>query len=143
MGEAQKADTKVAARNKRMFGARVGTLKKFTKDEVKKKEVVEKKKLVEKRVDEKSEREKEEMRNKKRELFDEQKKKKKDIQIITIQMKRVEEYEMWENSKKQEVNFIRTKDSQPVIYWLPKNHNKESEALLTESKEAIEKEIDD
>merc|ERR1712059_165097 len=64
--EAQKADTKVAARNKRMFGALVGTLKKFTKDEVKKKEVVEKKKLVEKRVDEKSEREKEEMRNKKR-----------------------------------------------------------------------------
>jgi len=141
--EAQKADTKNAARNKRMFGALLGTLKGFTKDEVKKKDLLEKKKTVEKRVEEKSEKEKEEVRNKKRELFEEQKKKKKDIQIIQIQMKRVEEYECWENSKKQEVNFIRTKESSQMIYWLPKVHNEKSESLLAESKEAIEKEIDE
>merc|ERR1712130_568997 len=140
---AQKADTKVAARNKRMFGALVGTLKKFTKDEIAKKETVEKKKQVEKKVEEKNEREKEEIRNRKRELFEEQKKKKKDIQIIQIQMKRVEEYETWETSKKSEVNFIRTKTSQPEIYWLPKQHSDKSEALLVESREAVEKEIEE
>merc|ERR1712025_1159 len=93
--------------------------------------------------EERSEKEKEEVRNKKRELFEEQKKKMKDIQIIQIQMKRVEEYECWENSKKQEVNFIRTKENSQMIYWLPKIHNDKSEALLQESKEAVEKEIDE
>merc|ERR1712025_868496 len=93
--------------------------------------------------EERSEKEKEEVRNKKRELFEEQKKKMKDIQIIQIQMKRVEEYECWENSKKQEVNFIRTKENSQMIYWLPKIHNEKSEALLQESKEAVEKEIDE
>ena len=43
------------------------------------------------------------MRNRKRELFDEQKKKKKDIQILQIQLKRTEEFEAWESSKKSEV----------------------------------------
>ena len=81
---------------------------------------MEKKKEVEKIVEEKVEKEKEEIKNKKRELFYEQKKKKKDIQIIQIQMKRVEEYEIWEKSKQFEGNFIRTK-AEPEIYWLPKN----------------------
>jgi len=141
--EEQKSDKKVVDRNRRMFGALVGTLQKFNKEEIKKKDVLEKKKVVEKKVEEKTEREKEEIKNRKRELFDEQKKKKKDIQIIQIQMKRVEEYEAWEKSKKSEVNFIRTKTSQPEIYWLPKQHSDKSEALLVESREAVEKEIEE
>merc|ERR1712106_715879 len=140
--EEQKSDKKVVDRNRRMFGALVGTLQKFNKEEIKKKDVLEKKKVVEKKVEEKTEREKEEIKNRKRELFDEQKKKK-DIQIIQIQMKRVEEYEAWEKSKRSEVNFIRTKTAQPDIYWLPKQHSDKSEALLVESREAIEKEIEE
>ena len=127
--EEQKNDTKVVARNRRMFGALVGTLQRFNKEEIKKKDVLEKKKVVEKKVEEKTEREKEEIKTRKRELFDEQKKKKKDIQIIQIQMKRVEEYEAWEKSKKSEVNFIRTKTTQPEIYWLPKQHTDKSEGI--------------
>jgi len=141
--EEQKSDKKVVDRNRRMFGALVGTLQKFNKEEIKKKDVLEKKKVVEKKVEEKTEREKEEIKNRKKELFDEQKKKKKDIQILQIQMKRVEEYEAWEKSKKAEVNFIRTKSSQPDIYWLPKVHTEKSEALLAESREAVEKEIEE
>merc|ERR1711872_749321 len=49
----------------------------------------------------------------------------------------------WEKSKKSEVNFIRTKTSQPEIYWLPKQHSDKSEALLVESREAVEKEIEE
>ena len=105
-----------------MFGALVGTLQKFNKEEIKKKDVLEKKKVVEKNVEEKVEKEKEEIKNKKRELFYEQKKKKKDIQIIQIQMKRVEEYEIWEKSKQFEGNFIRTK-AEPDIFWMPKTHS--------------------
>merc|ERR1711915_467075 len=112
--EEQKSDKKVVDRNRRMFGALVDTLQRFNKEEIRKKE-----------------------------LFDEQKKKKKDIQILQIQMKRVEEYEAWEKSKKAEVNFIRTKSSQPDIYWLPKVHTEKSEALLAESREAVEKEIEE
>lgn len=144
--EEQKTDTKSAARNKRMFGSLLGTLKKFTKEEVQKKDVVDKKKLVEKKVEEKTEKEKEEIKTKKRELFYEHKKKKKDIQIIQIQMKRVEEYETWESSKKKEVNFIRTKGTPPglpEIFWLPKKHTEGTQALLVESKETIEKQIEE
>ena len=108
-----------------MFGALVGTLQKFNKEEIKKKDVTEKKKVVELKVEERTEKEKEEIKNRKRELFSEQKKKKKDILIIQKQMKRVEEYEIWEKSKQKEVNFIRTK-SQPDIYWLPKMHTDKS-----------------
>jgi len=139
--EEQKSDKKVVDRNRRMFGALVGTLQRFNKEEIKKKDVLEKKKVVEKKVEEKTEREKEEIKNKKRELFDEQKKKKKDIQVLQIQMKRVEEYEIWENSKKVEVNFIRTKTTKPEIYWLPKRHTTKTEALLAESRELVEMEI--
>ena len=157
--EQAKGDTKTAARAKRMFGNLLGTLQKFTKDEVKQKEVVEKQKVALKKVDfhhtfvfffswsiqveEKNEREKEEMRNRKRELFDEQRKEKKSIQILQIQLKRTEEFEAWETSKKSEVNFIRTKGEVNPIYWLPKNHSEKTEALLSETKTAVEKELEE
>lgn len=139
--EEQKNDNKVVARNRRMFGALVGTLQKFNKEEIKKKDVLEKKKVVEKNVEEKVEKEKEEIKNKKRELFYEQKKKKKDIQIIQIQMKRVEEYEIWEKSKQFEGNFIRTK-AEPDIFWLPKNHSEKTKELVQNTKETVAKEIE-
>merc|ERR1711997_1317296 len=91
--EEQKTDKKSSARNKRMFGALVGTLQRFNKEEVKKKDVTEKKKVVEMKVEERTEKEKEEIKNRKRELFTDQKKKKQDIKILHIQMRRVEEYE--------------------------------------------------
>ena len=102
-----------------MFGALVGTLQRFNKEEVKKKDVTEKQKEKLMKVEERTEKEKEEIKNRKRELFTDQKKKKQDIKILHIQMRRVEEYETWEKSKKQEANFIRTK-ADPPLYWLPK-----------------------
>merc|ERR1719402_577698 len=142
--EQQKGDTKAVARNKRMFGNLLGTLQKFTKDEVKQKAVVEKQKEVLKKVEEKTEREKEDMRNRKRELFEEQKRKKKDIQILQIQLKRTEEFEAWEASKKSEVNFIRTKgEPGPAVYWLPKGHSEKTKGLLDESRETVEKELEE
>ena len=83
------------------------------------------------------------MRNRKRELFDEQRKEKKSIQILQIQLKRTEEFEAWETSKKSEVNFIRTKGEVNPIYWLPKNHSEKTESLLSETKAAVEKELEE
>merc|ERR1712080_522450 len=72
------------------------------------------------------------------------KKKKKDIQIIQIQLKRTEEFEAWQNSKKSEVNFIRTKNENGhAIYWLPKNMSEKTEGLLAESRAIIEKEMEE
>jgi len=141
--EAQKGDTKAVARNRRMFGNLLGTLQKFTKEQKEQKQE-QKQKEVLKKVEEKTEREKEDMRNRKRELFEEQKKKKKDIQILQIQLKRTEEFEAWEASKKSEVNFIRTKaEPGPPVYWLPKAHSEKSKGLLAESRATVEKELEE
>ena len=45
-----------------MFGALVGTLQKFNKEEIKKKDVTEKKKVVDLKVEEKTEKEKEDIK---------------------------------------------------------------------------------
>ena len=108
-----------------MFGALVGTLQRFNKEEIKKKDVTEKKKVVDLKVEEKTEKEKEDIKNRKRELFSKQRKEKQDLKIIHIQMRRVEEFEVWEKSKQKELHFIRTK-AQPDIYWCPKTHNEKT-----------------
>ena len=62
-------------------------------------------------------------------------------------MKRVEEFETWENSKRKEMQFIRCKKSKigpvPPIYYLPKIHTEETLTLLEETMELVEKEIAD
>jgi len=138
--EEQKTDKKSSARNKRMFGALVGTLQRFNKEEVKKKDVTEKQKEKLMKVEERTEKEKEEIKNRKRELFTDQKKKKQDIKILHIQMRRVEEYETWEKSKKQEANFIRTK-ADPPLYWLPKTISDKSIELQQATRQLVEKEV--
>ena len=92
-------------------------MQKFNKEEIKKKDVTEKKKVVDLKVEEKTEKEKEDIKNRKRELFSKQRKEKQDLKIIHIQMRRVEEFEIWEKSKQKEINFIRTK-AQPDICLL-------------------------
>ena len=51
-------------------------------------------------------------------------------------MKRAEEFEIWERSKRKEQKYIRTKNSSTKIYYLPKNHN---DSTLT----ALENTMDD
>merc|ERR1739838_1262589 len=72
--EEQKTDKKSSARNKRMFGALVGTLQRFNKEEVKKKDVTEKQKEKLMKVEERTEK-KRRNRKKKKEEFAKRKKK--------------------------------------------------------------------
>ena len=55
-------------------------------------------------------------------------------------MRRVREFESWEESKRKEMFSIRTKAA-PGIYFLPKEHCEETRAAHDESMEAIEAEI--
>merc|ERR1712071_33001 len=126
-----------------MFGSILGTLQCFSMDEKKKKQVTEKKQEVEKKIDEKTEKEKEELKVKRRELLDEQRSKKQDIRVLQAQMQRVEVYEEWEKSKKSEKCFIRTTKGSNPVYWIPSTHTSKTHSLLQDSRDRIEKEIEE
>ena len=57
-----------------------------------------------------------------------------------IQMKRVEEFELWEKNKRRQMSSIRTSAS-PRLFFLPKEHNDQTMTSLEETMEAIENEI--
>jgi len=56
-------------------------------------------------------------------------------------MKRAEEFEIWERSKRKEQKYIRTKTSSTKIYYLPKNHNDSTLTALENTMDEIDEEI--
>ena len=56
-------------------------------------------------------------------------------------MKRAEEFETWERSKRKEQKYIRTKNSSTKIYFLPKHHNDETLTALESTMDEIDQEI--
>ena len=56
-------------------------------------------------------------------------------------MKRAEEFEVWERSKRKEQKYIRTKTSSTKIYYLPKNHNDSTLTALENTMDEIDEEI--
>ena len=56
-------------------------------------------------------------------------------------MKRAEEFEIWERSKRNEQKYIRTKTSSTRIYYLPKTHNDSTLTALENTKDEIDEEI--
>ena len=63
------------------------------------------------------------------------------LRVLEVQMRRVKEFESWEQLKRKEMFSIRTKSSKPAIYFLPREHCEETRAAHDESMEAIEAEI--
>ena len=63
------------------------------------------------------------------------------FRVLEVQMRRVKEFESWEQLKRKEMFSIRTKSSKPAIYFLPREHCEETRAAHDESMEAIEAEI--
>ncbi|CAB4060454.1 PNN [Lepeophtheirus salmonis] len=140
--EAKKKDTRETQRNKRMFGNLMGTLQKFKREETRVLSSTReaKKREVEKKIEDRSEKEREDARRQKTELLAERSRKQKEIRLLQIQMKRVEEFEVWETSKRRQMGFIRTKTGPPLFY-LPKVHNDQSMTALEETMDTIEEEI--
>merc|ERR1712062_822580 len=137
----QKQDKKENQRNKRMFGSILGTLQKFRADETKDKDREQKRRKIETKIDQKTEKERAEAIKQKQELFEDKKKKELEIKVLQVQMKRAEEFEIWERSKRKEQKYIRTKTSSTKIYYLPKNHNDSTLTALENTMDEIDEEI--
>lgn len=134
---AQSSDEKFKARNRRMFGALLGTLQKFQQEETKLKQKEEKRAQVEKKIEEHEIKEKAEIKKERQELFFNRKKKQAEIKMIELKMMRMKEYAIWEEKQKPRMNFIQTK-AKPHIYYLPRKLNDTSKELLEAGKKEVE-----
>ncbi|XP_044745594.1 pinin [Coccinella septempunctata] len=139
--EAQSKDAGSVARNRRMFGALLGTLQKFQQEETKLKTREEKRAQLEKKIEEHEIKEKEEIKKERQELFFNRKKKQAEIKMIELKMLRMKEYAAWEDSQKHRMNFIYTK-TKPRIHFLPRKLNDAHKAALENSKAEIQSIMD-
>ncbi|KAF7278543.1 hypothetical protein GWI33_008247 [Rhynchophorus ferrugineus] len=137
----QGQDEKFKARNRRMFGALLGTLQKFQQEEAKLKKKEEKRSQIEKKIEEHEMQEKEEIKKERQELFLNRRKKQQEIKMIELKMLRMKEYTLWENSQKPRAHFIVTK-AKPPIHYLPRRMSDKSKELLSKSKKDIEEQIE-
>ncbi|XP_050499307.1 pinin [Diabrotica virgifera virgifera] len=139
--EAQNKDEKFKARNRRMFGALLGTLQKFQQEETKLKQREQKRAEVEKKIEEHEIKEKEEVRKERQELFLNRKKKQAEIKLIEMKMLRTKEYTVWEQNQKPSMNFIKTK-AKPPIYYLPRKMSERTKKILEDSSKSVEEIIE-
>ncbi|CAG9829059.1 unnamed protein product [Diabrotica balteata] len=139
--EAQNKDEKFKARNRRMFGALLGTLQKFQQEETKLKQREQKRAEVEKKIEEHEIKEKEEVRKERQELFLNRKKKQAEIKLIEMKMLRTKEYTVWEQNQKPSMNFIKTK-AKPHIYYLPRKMSDRTKKMLEDSSKKVEEIIE-
>ncbi|XP_069682708.1 pinin-like [Periplaneta americana] len=138
---AQSTDERSKARNKRMFGALLGTLQKFRQEETRMRDKEEKRAKVEKKLEENAKREKEELKKERQELFQERKRKQAEIKKIELKMLRIKEQDEWEAKHRHLLNFIQTR-SKPHIFYLPKSHNLKTEERLVASQKIVAKMIE-
>ncbi|KDR17520.1 pinin [Zootermopsis nevadensis] len=138
---AQSKDERSKARNRRMFGALLGTLQKFRQEETRMKDKEEKRAKVEKKLEENAKREKEELKKERQELFQERKRKQAEIKKIELKMLRIKEQDEWEAKHRHLLNFIQTR-SKPHIFYLPKTHNLKTEERLVASQKVVAKMIE-
>lgn len=135
---AAQGDERSKARNRRMFGALLGTLQRFRQEETRMRDREDKRAVVEKKLEEAAKREKEEMKKERQELFLDRRKKQQEIRRIEFKIQRVKEQDQWEARHRPLLNFIQTK-SKPAIFYLPKVQNTKSEERLVASQKIIAK----
>ncbi|CAG9765902.1 unnamed protein product [Ceutorhynchus assimilis] len=137
----QNKDEKFKARNRRMFGALIGTLQRFQQEESKQKRKEEKRTQIERKIDEHEQQEKAEVKKERQELFLNRKKKQQEIKMIELKMLRMREYAAWEQTQKPRANFILTK-AKPQIHYLPRRIDDKSRELLEKAKKDIDEQIE-
>lgn len=130
---AAQSDEQSRARNKRIFGSLLmGTLNKFSQDESRLKGRVEKKAIIEKKVEEQELRERETIKQERRNLFIDRKKRLMEVRLLEIKMERMQDLAVFEEAHKQTRQFIRT-TAGPKIFFLPKHMNETTTKLLQDS----------
>ncbi|XP_034250547.1 pinin [Thrips palmi] len=135
---AAQGDERSKARNRRMFGALLGTLQRFRQEETRMRDREDKRAVVEKKLEEAAKREKEEMKKERQELFLDRRKKQQEIRRIETKIQRVKEQDQWEARHRPLLNFIQTK-AKPSIFYLPKVQNTKTEERLVASQKVIAK----
>lgn len=137
----ERVDERSRQRNKRMFGALLGTLQKFRQEETKLKAKEDKKAEVEARVEEAKRKEKEELKREKQQLFLSRKRQLAEVRALEVKLTRSKEFEEWRTAQLPLAGFIQTR-AQPPIYYLPKRKNARTETLLAESAKQLHEEIE-
>ncbi|KAK3923933.1 Pinin [Frankliniella fusca] len=135
---AAQGDERSKARNRRMFGALLGTLQRFRQEETRMRDKEDKRATVEKKLEEQAKREKEEMKKERQELFHDRRRKQQEIRRIEFKIQRVKEQDEWEAQHRPLLNFIQTK-AKPSIFYLPKIQNTKTEERLVASQKLIAK----
>jgi len=105
---AMRTDQKGMARNRRMFGALLGTLQSFQKDSKKEENREKRRAEVEKRLEEKQEDEKIKLRHARAALWEERREKQRLLRQLEIKMKMVKAFEDWEETIRHQAHFIKT-----------------------------------
>ncbi|XP_033734883.1 pinin-like [Pecten maximus] len=140
--EEQNSDRKGTARNRRMFGLLLGTLRKF-KDEAKETEDKEvQRKQIEQKLEEKAISEKEDLLRERHQLFLERKQQQAKIRRLEYKMELIEIHDAWEKETRKLENFIHTK-AKPHIFYLPKSMDAVLEGKRKETVKYVEDMIDE
>ncbi|XP_046736555.1 pinin [Diprion similis] len=137
----ERVDERSRQRNKRMFGALLGTLQKFRQEETKLKAKEDKKAEVEARVEEAGRREKEELRRERQQLFQSRKRQQAEVRSLEAKLVRSRQFQEWRASQLPLTSFIRTR-TQPSIYYLPKRKHPRTDSLLALSAKELNDEIE-
>lgn len=137
----ERTDERSRQRNKRMFGALLGTLQKFRQEETKLKAKEDKKAEVEARVEEARRREKEELRRERQQLFLSRKRQLAEVRALEAKLGRSRQFQDWRNAQLPLASFIKTR-AQPSIYYAPKRKHPQTDILLAQSAKELYEEIE-
>ncbi|XP_033316474.1 pinin [Bombus bifarius] len=137
----ERIDERSRQRNKRMFGALLGTLQKFRQEETKLKAKEDKKAEVEARVEEARRREKEELRRERQQLFLSRKRQLAEVRALEAKLARSRQFQDWRAAQLPLASFIKTR-AQPSIYYVPKRKHPQTDILLGQSAKELHEEIE-
>ncbi|XP_076752595.1 desmosome associated protein-like protein pinnin isoform X1 [Xylocopa sonorina] len=137
----ERIDERSRQRNKRMFGALLGTLQKFRQEETKLKAKEDKKAEVEARVEEARRREKEELRRERQQLFLSRKRQLAEVRALEAKLARSRQFQDWRAAQLPLASFIKTR-AQPSIYYVPKRKHPQTDILLAQSAKELHEEIE-
>lgn len=137
----ERTDERSRQRNKRMFGALLGTLQKFRQEETKLKAKEDKKAEVEARVEEARKREKEELRRERQQLFLSRKRQLAEVRVLEAKLARSRQFQDWRNAQLPLASFIKTR-AQPSIHYVPKRKHPQTDMLLEQSAKELYEEIE-
>lgn len=127
-------------RNKRMFGSLLGTLQKFKKEENILKSKEEKKAQIEKKLEEQEMQEKIKLKQERDALIESRKKKQFEVKALETKMEKWKDLEIWEESTRHQVHFIKTNTS-PALFWRPKIFDDKTTELQSKTEQEVTEKI--